>query len=187
MRGGTGLFTGRVPFVWLSNVFTNDGVEQKGTTIQSVTNKTTNVTTWAPSFSQYYNNPAGAAASGAQASPDICTVSKKFKFPQVFRTNLALEQKLPYDIKMTLEGLFSKTLNDAYFKNLAITQTGKIYAVSGNEASASPYYTVNKSYASIIDLENTNKGYTYSLSAMAKRATCRRVLNTFRNTIFRSI
>jgi len=169
LRGGTGLFTGRVPFVWLSNVFTNDGVEQKGTTIQSVTNKTTNVTTWAPSFSQYYNNPAGAAASGAQASPDICTVSKKFKFPQVFRTNLALEQKLPYDIKMTLEGLFSKTLNDAYFKNLAITQTGKIYAVSGNEASASPYYTVNKSYASIIDLENTNKGYTYSLSAMFEK------------------
>jgi hypothetical protein len=159
LRGGTGLFTGRVPFVWLSNVFTNDGVEQKGTTIKS------NV----PSFTTYYNNPSGAATSGAQLSPDICTVSKKFKFPQVFRTNLALEQKLPYDIKMTLEGLYSKTLNDAYFKNLALTQSGKIYAIVGNEASAAPFYTVNKSYASIIDLENTNRGYTYSLSALLEK------------------
>lgn len=159
LRGGTGLFTGRVPFVWLSNVFTNDGVEQKGTTIS------TNV----PSFATYYNNPSGAATSGAQSTPDICTVSKKFKFPQVFRTNLALEQKLPYDIKMTLEGLYSKTLNDAYFKNLALTQNGKVYAIAGVEASAAPYYSVNKSYASIIDLENTNKGYTYSLSAMLEK------------------
>ena len=170
LRGGTGLFTGRVPFVWLSNVFTNDGVEQKGTTINATTNKTTGaIITPAPSFSTYYNNPSGAASSGAQIAPNICTVSKDFKFPQVFRTNLALEQKLPYDIKMTLEGLYSKTLNDAYFKNLALTQSGKIYAVTGVEASAAPYYTVNKSYASIIDLENTSKGYTYSLSAMLEK------------------
>jgi len=168
LRGGTGLFTGRVPFVWLSNVFTNDGVEQKGTTIYSATKN--GVTTWAPSFSTYYNNPSGAATSGAQGKPDICTVSKDFKFPQVFRTNLALEQKLPYDIKMTLEGLYSKTLNDAYFRNLALTQTGKVYAISGNEASATPFYsTASSNYNSIIDLENTSKGYTYSLSALFEK------------------
>jgi hypothetical protein len=168
LRGGTGLFTGRVPFVWLSNVFTNDGVEQKGTTINSTT--TNGVTTWAPSFATYYNNPNAAAASGAQVKPDICTVSKNFKFPQVFRSNLALEQKLPGEIKLTLEGMFSKTLNDAYFRNLALTQTGKIYAVAGNEASAAPYYSIASSnYNSIIDLENTNKGYTYALSAMLEK------------------
>ena len=33
IRGGLGLFTGRVPFVWLSNAYNNTGVEQKGTTI----------------------------------------------------------------------------------------------------------------------------------------------------------
>jgi len=173
LRGGTGLFTGRVPFVWLSNVFTNDGMEQKGVTIYSSTNPTTKVTTWAPSFTTYHSTPSAAAATSSVANPDICTVSKKFKFPQVFRTDLALEQKLPYDIKMTLEGVYSKTLNDAYFKNLAITQsttTPYVYAVSGVAASAAPYYTVDKSYASIIDLENSNKGYTYSLSAMLQKS-----------------
>ena len=32
-------------------------------------------------------------------SPDIVTVSKDFKYPQVFQTNLALEQMLPGDVK----------------------------------------------------------------------------------------
>lgn len=35
VRGGIGLFTGRVPFVWLNNSFTNNGMEQKGTTLES--------------------------------------------------------------------------------------------------------------------------------------------------------
>ena len=170
LRGGVGLFTGRVPFVWLSNVFTNDGVEQKGTTINSSTNKDTKVTTYAPSLAAYAKDPSAAANSGTVGKPDICTVSKNFKYPQVFRTDLALEQKLPFDIKMTLEGLFSKTLNDAYFKNLALTPNGKTYAVAGNEASAAPNYSIaSSSYNSIIDLENTNKGYTYSFSALLEK------------------
>jgi outer membrane receptor for ferrienterochelin and colicin len=167
LRGGLGLFTGRVPFVWLSNVFTNDGVEQKGTTINSSSSA------YAPSLATYAKNPAGAAATGSSAKPDICTVSKNFKYPQVFRVDFAIEQKLPYDIKMTLEGLYSKTLNNIYFKNLALTTNttnAKTYAVSGVENSAVPNYTVASSnYYSIIDLENTSKGYTYSLSAQLEK------------------
>lgn len=167
LRGGAGLFTGRVPFVWLSNVFTNNGVEQKGTTINS--SKVGSVTTWAPSFNDNHNDPAKAANGGAQSTPDICTVSKNFKYPQVFRLNLALEQNLPSDMKFTLEGLYSKAVNDVYFKNLALTSKGSVYAVSGNEASAAPFYSVDKTYYSIINLQNTNKGYTYSLSALLEK------------------
>jgi len=169
IRGGLGLFTGRVPFVWLSNCFTNDGVEQKGTTINSSTDKKTKVTTWAPSLSQYANDPLGATA-GKLGKPDICTVQKNFKYPQVFRTDLALEQTLPYDVKLTLEGLYSKTLNNVYFKNLALSDNGKIYAIQGVENSAAPSYSVESSnYYSIIDLQNTSKGYTYSLSAKLEK------------------
>jgi hypothetical protein len=71
---------------------------------------------------------------------------------------------------MTLEGLFSKTLNDAYFKNLALTSNGETYAIAGNEKSAMPNYSIASSnYNSIIDLENTNKGYTYSFSALLEK------------------
>lgn len=93
------------------------------------------------------------------------------KYPQVFRANLALEQMLPGDIKMTLEGIYSKTMNNVFFENLALTNKGeKVYAIPGVEASAAPYYSKAKSdYYSIINLRNTNKGYTYALSAMLEK------------------
>ena len=47
--------------------------------------------------------------------PDIVTVDKGFKYPQVLRANLALEQRLPGDVKLTLEGIYSKTMNNVFF------------------------------------------------------------------------
>lgn len=165
VRGGVGLFTGRVPFVWLSNCWGNTGVEMKGTTISK------NV----PSFATYKNDALAAmnSASGTASKPTINTVSKDFKYPQVFRTNLAVEQVLPFDIKMTLEGLYSKTLNNVWFENLALIDNGKkVYAVSADdEKSATTYFSTNAgSYYAIVNLGNTNKGYTYSLSAKFEKS-----------------
>lgn len=70
---------------------------------------------------------AGANSGSGYFSPDIVTVSKDFKYPQVFRANLALEQMLPGDIKMTLEGIYSKTMNNVFFENLALTNKGEKY------------------------------------------------------------
>lgn len=172
LRGGVGIFTGRVPFVWLSNAFNNTGMESKGTTIG---NKDASKENWlndAPPLGQYANNPMGAATSQSGSfKPDIVTVSKDFKYPQVFRANLALEQMLPGDVKMTLEGIYSKTMNNVFFENLAAVNTGeKSYVVLGVEASAAPKYSNTQSaYYSIINLRNTNKGYTYALSALLEK------------------
>ena len=172
LRGGLGIFTGRVPFVWLSNAYNNTGMESKGTTINPK-DEDGNDTKTAPSLGQWAKDPVGAMNSmpGSAASPDIVTVSKDFKYPQVLRANLALEQRLPGDVKMTLEGIYSKTMNNVFFENLALTNNGeKVYAVPGVEASAAPYYTKAKSsYYSIVNLRNTNKGYTYALSALLEK------------------
>lgn len=61
LRGGIGIFTGRVPFVWLSNAFNNTGMESKGTTIG---NKDASGKNWlndAPSLGQFANDPMGAS------------------------------------------------------------------------------------------------------------------------------
>ncbi len=165
IRGGAGLFTGRVPFVWMANNWSNTGVEMKGTTITSSV----------PKFGTYGNDALAAmnSATGTASKPTINTVSKDFKFPQVFRVNLALEQTLPYDIKMTLEGLYSKTMNNVWFENLALVDNGKkVYAVSADDAnSATTYYSVpTNSYSAIVNLKNTNKGYTYALSGKLEKS-----------------
>lgn len=170
VRGGLGIFTGRVPFVWLSNAFTNTGMESKGTTIEPKVNK--NHTHTAPSLGQYAKDPMAAAnSSNGALKPDIVTIDKDFKYPQVFRANLAVEQMLPGDVKLTLEGVYSKTMNNVFFENLALTNNGeKSYVIPGVEASAAPFYSKGKSdYYSIINLKNTNKGYTYALSALLEK------------------
>ncbi len=165
VRGGAGLFTGRVPFVWLSNNWSNTGVEMKGTTI----------TSGVPSFETYGTDAVAAmnSAAGFASKPTINTVTKDFKYPQVFRTNLALEQILPYDFKFTAEGLFSKTLNNVWFENLALIDNGtKVYAAgTGASNSAATYYSRNTgSYYAIVNLQNTNEGYTYSLNAKLEKS-----------------
>lgn len=161
IRGGLGLFTGRVPFVWLNNSFTNNGMEQKGTTLYNAN---------APKMSDYAKNPIDAVKNATGNKPDIAVVDKDFKYPQVFRTNLALEQLLPGDVKMTIEGIYSKTLNNVFFENLALTKECDIYAIPGVKASSLPYYSrENSNYNSIINLKNTNKGYSYSFSLMLEK------------------
>ena len=160
-RGGLGLFTGRVPFVWLSNAYSNTGVEITGTTINNAAD--------IPAITNNPNDLVEALGKGTAPTPDIVTIDKKFKYPQVFRMNLAWEQNFADDWKFTLEGLYSKTLNNAYFQNLALTNTGDVYAVAGVPASTSPYYTVDKSYYSIVNLTNTNKGYSANLSATLEK------------------
>ena len=136
LRGGVGIFNGRAPFVWLENAWANAGIEKKGTSI------TQNV----PKFSDYGLNTAAAAASasGTASKPDINTVDRNFKFPQVIRANLAFEAQLPGDVKMSLEGLFSKNLNSVWFENLAIKDEGNtVFAIPGVANSAVPYYSYN--------------------------------------------
>lgn len=162
IRGGLGLFTGRVPFVWFSNAYTNTGMELKSTTVNSGT---------IPTLTDYANDPLAAATGGKIAYPDIVTIDKKFKNPQVFRVNLAWEQKLPYDVKFVLEGLYSKNMNAVFFENLALRDNGDlVYAVPGVDASATTYYVKNYgNYASIINTKNTNKGYSYSITAALEK------------------
>ncbi len=170
LRGGAGIFNGRAPFVWIENVWANTGVEMKGGTIYSSTNKATGATTWAPSFSQYGSKDPLAVLQSASSSADkpvINTIDHKFKYPQAFRANIALEQQLPAGIKMTLEALYTKDINNIWYENLALIDNGsKVYAVPGVDNSATTYYSKNAgSYNAIINMANTSKGYSYSLSA----------------------
>lgn len=167
LRGGAGLFTGRVPFVWLSNAYNNTGVEAKSIQVK-------NPNASFPLTSNPFKDvvETGAAAAGGKAT--INTLNRNFKYPQVFRVNLGYDHDFGYGWKLTVDALYSKTLNNVFFRNLALSNTAKAFAVNAETAQANPnsvasYYSVNKDYSAIVALENTNMGYTYSLSAMVNK------------------
>ena len=170
VRGGAGLFTGRVPFVWISNAYNNTGMEAK-----SITVKNPSTASGFPLTSNPFEKIVETGLAAAGGSATINTISKKFKYPQVFRVNLGVDHEFDNGLKLTFDALYSKGINNVYFKNLAIESNSKVYAVNSAVAASNPnaetkYYTVDKQYYAIVDLANTNKGYSYSLSLMAQKS-----------------
>jgi hypothetical protein len=119
VRGGAGYFTGRPPYVWLSNAFVNTGLEQVTLTCTGNT---------VPSFTV---DPAaqptvcagGGAASAPVPSPNYFV--SDFKFPQAFRISLGADHRLPGGFVATLDLLYSKNVNQLYVQDANLVNQGR--------------------------------------------------------------
>ncbi|MCC9169115.1 TonB-dependent receptor [Pontibacter harenae] len=159
VRGGTGIFTGRVPFVWLSNQFTNTG-----TILGTVDQR--NPSAFVTSIDEQRN------AGTAVRTVEVNVVSEDFKLPQVWRNNLAVDYTLPGEIVATVEGIYTKTLNDVVYSNLNLTEpVGTLPGADNREvyASSTSGRRVNGDYTSVILLDNTNQGYRYSVTGQLRK------------------
>ena len=171
VRGGTGLFTGRVPFVWISNQFTNNGQLNGAYSVGSSASSANPITNPAglkfvadPYAQKLAEDLGKVAGRGA-----INVVDKNLKFPQVFRTNLAIDQKLPWGIIATVEGIFSKTYNNVNFINLN-RQVDPAFTFAGVDQR--PRYIsgrIDPNFEEIIKFENTNEGYSYNFVFMLQK------------------
>jgi hypothetical protein len=97
IRGGTGIFTGRVPFVWVGNVISNPGANPELYPTGPVRETAPN-TTLAQSF-------------------DLNAMDPEFRFPQSWTTDLAIDQQLPGSMLGTLELIYGKDINGIYMRN----------------------------------------------------------------------
>lgn len=164
LRGGVGIFTGRIPFVWLSNNFTNTGVQ----TSTYSARQNSNVQLILDPNNQN-KNAESLKASGSQL---INVFDKNFKFAQTLRFNLGFDFNL-LGIDWTAEGIFSKSLNDVYYKNIAYEETGKTLSQDSymNWDNRPMYQKVADAsqFTNIYAMHNTSKGYSYSLSLAATK------------------
>jgi hypothetical protein len=121
IRGGTGVFTGRPPFVWISNQVGNNGIltnfiDQTGRTI--VDAKGNKVSPFTPDPSVFIPNPAEFnLAKARNLTYDLAITNEKYRFPQVWKTNLAVDYKLPLGIVATGEFMYNKNLNAVLYYN----------------------------------------------------------------------
>ena len=113
IRGGVGIFTGRVPFVWLSNSFNNTGMEQKGTTLQPKDESGKNDTNEAPSLGEYKDNPL-AAATGSMKQDIVTTDKKNTNKGYSYALSALLEKHFGFGLDMSASYTFghSKSVND---------------------------------------------------------------------------
>ena len=118
LRGGVGIFTGRIPFVWLSNNFSNTGIQLSAYSVSADSNNpdATKDLSVILDPTKQSQNADKLTASGSQT---INVFDKDFKFPQSLRANLAVDFELG-GIVWTAEAIYSKILNDIAYQNLAV-------------------------------------------------------------------
>lgn len=132
VRGGTGIFSGRLPFVWISNQINANGVMrgQRGY------------------FADDWGVDGNPEWEGFQADVDfyrpdpselqaeipnqINVTADDFRLPQVWRSNIAVDQRLPRDFVVTAEFIYSMDFNSPLAVNLAHRPTGESVNIAGN-------------------------------------------------------
>jgi hypothetical protein len=160
VRGGTGIFTGRPPYVFLSNAIGNNGVltgfvDASGTAVQ------------AGNYG-FTANPAQYFTPATPTLPstfDLAFTGSDYKFPQVWKTTIAVDQKLPFGFIGTIEGIFNKNINEVFYYNANLDNPVGTIGGPDNRpfyGGADPQARVNNNVSNGIVLSNTNQGYFYS-------------------------
>ncbi|HEX6847598.1 MAG TPA: TonB-dependent receptor, partial [Chitinophagaceae bacterium] len=126
IRGGSGLFTGRFPFVWIGNHIGNP-------------------------FSSFYN-----------------ATDKNFQWPQVWRTNVGTDFKIPSGTIFTVDVAYTKDVNAMMVRNYKLgTPSGTLNSGIGDKRSV--YLPANQGTANTYVFTNTKEGYQFNLSLQAQQ------------------
>ncbi len=196
IRGGTGILTGRIPFVWLSNAVSNNGLYFGQFASTNVPFDLTGdgfpynfqQSPYVAPEKEYSDlvggNPTLVTNSlnrnygRSSIVPAVNTVSKNFKFPQVWRTSVAVDQKLPGGVIGTFEFIYTKDINavlirDANLRPAVATVAGDGRPLFGNAGADRQIYGNDRRLSGEIGqalvLDNTDQGYQYSVTAQFRK------------------
>lgn len=173
VRGGTGIFTGRVPFVWFTNQPSNTGVLQNTIASDGTSTWLRNIRLQ-PNDPYYYvkNVPAGGQntfinSPGGSAPGEFAIVDENFRMPSVWRSSLGLDFKIPNTpITLTTDLLYTKDVNAVFQFNPNRKPSGVNMTYGDREfyPNVDSYRYNNKVQANnVAVLTNTNvKGYAFS-------------------------
>ena len=179
LRGGTGLFSGRLPLVFFTNMPTNSGMVQYQAKLNS-----------AADMEQFKGGilkreellkklismgyPNTISPTDGTIPSEISAVDPKFKMPQVWKTSLAVDYSFPTSFPFTVsaEGIFNKTVNGVVLRDWSVNPVDGFTRFNG--ADNRPIYQNYKqtyeaggkvkNLPNAYVLENTNRGYGYSAS-----------------------
>ncbi|MFB6456440.1 carboxypeptidase regulatory-like domain-containing protein [Chitinophaga sp. Hz27] len=168
VRGGTGLFTGRIPFAWLAYAYYNNGVSY-GSYDQKADTKAftpgSDPLLGGPNGITQFIQQNGAVTNNANAGKtQVDVVDNNFVMPQVWRSSIGIDYTSKSGWKYTLEGMFTKTIKDVLFQQINIQDNPTYYAYDKNREQPVFNGTVDSRFSNAYLLSNTSKGYRYSIT-----------------------
>ena len=185
IRGGTGVYTSRLPFVWPGGAFLNDGVSSDflvgvGLELRRPENALTRPE---PGCCGGFFGGGGFGGGGVPVDDitptgNLFVFQEDFSYPRVWRTSLAIDRQLPFNLVATLEGQYTNQLQDIVTRNVNLKQpNANLDGADGRPIYQSGQYpdgsiTIDSRYGDIFLLENTTRGYSYEMTArLQKQAT----------------
>jgi hypothetical protein len=187
VRGGTGLFTGRPLYVWISNQIGNNGVITGFIQEDSVTGVPLSGRPFHPNPDHY--KPA-TVTGGPAEQYELALTENSFKFPQLWRTNIAVDHRFENGWLATVEFLWGSEINGVGYINANQPNSDGVFA--GPDARArwttdkcatvvtpgpapdlfvgSQTNRINCPVSSAFVLQNGNRGYSYNASISLERS-----------------
>ena len=184
VRGGTGLFSGRLPLVFFTNMPTNGGMVQYQAQLNASNAKklgfsmdefagglVTDPITGKATAEALLNKlsklgyPMTITSEDGTVPSSICAVDPDFKMPQVWKTSIAVDYQIPVSFPFTVTGEFiwNKKINDVTISDWSIPSVGgfsRFNGVDNRPIYPAGYRTNTKAFV----LENTSKGYGWTAS-----------------------
>lgn len=180
-RGGTGLFTGRIPFVFLTNMPSNSFMYQSGQAVNNAAQLQNFLFNPNPdAYASKFNPTPGTLPNNA----NIVLIDPNFKFPQVWRSNLAFDKKIGKGWLITTEFLYTKDVNAVVMRNANLKNPdGTINGIDYRGRFSSPaarnvYSNINTA----IVLENTSMGSSGSATFQIQKSAAKGFYGSFAYT-----
>jgi hypothetical protein len=168
IRGGSGLFLSRMPYVLLSNQIGNNGVIIGGIHNRNVTQTVNYPFTLDPTIYR----PSTTDISRITGY-NINVSDPNLKFPQLWKTNLAIDHKLPFGIIGTVEGIYNDYVNALrYFDANLKPASGQFSGLDSRPrfptTQGGTRYS-NPQMNGALTLGNTTEGYSYTLTTKLEK------------------
>jgi len=105
---------------------------------------------------------------------EINLLDNNFKLPQVFRTSLGIDYKTADNWTFTLEGIYTKTIQDVLYKTINLKDSTASLSGSGDNR---PVYLgtgnqqkIGTGFTNVFLLTNISQGYKYQFSGTVSKA-----------------
>ncbi len=158
VRGGIGIFTSRIPFVWPGGMYNNNGMMLGGVRQYDVA--------FNPDWQSQY--PTYDPNATFTPSGQIDLFSKNFKYPQVMRASIAADQKLPGGFIATVDFTYTKNLNNIMYYNFKYKKVGNLTGSPDDRPIWGKLDAVSsgsgKNYTDIIYGYNTSEGHSMNIT-----------------------
>lgn len=115
IRGGTGIFTGKIPFVWIVSQSGDNGMIQVTRNFNTPADVAANAGPFNPDPTAYL--PGSVPQAGTVVPASVTAMDPDFRNPQTWKSSIAMDAKMPWGIIATVEAILNKDLKTVFFRN----------------------------------------------------------------------